>query len=474
MSAFAHSRSTSQDTASSASSYQHMLEHILSYPGTYEIPLRTMYTLNCAPRAQPLPHQLTRTGSPGLSAGPSPTNTQCSWQENQATQQFTSSLMTQISQLPSQPCSLPPAFITSFVRRCFPSELVMVDFPQALTGLDYLKDLETRRRREQVAALHRLGIERDTFGSDADDVTHRFPGVIAWIKLLDQKDRKAEAFYTQLYIALRRWILINELSLLPFNKHNCVAMLNTLYPPVVSSQPTPRLTATILKQQRDGFFRYIQGVERSGPRILDNLMLQGKRDGDENGWMAVRETLEMYLIVANNIISDCQQITDVKYFAPAEESGNRKGRKFDSGVSFNSDSRPSTSDGKGDKSRPLSPTTTRPKTPSTPGKTASALEKIAREFRKMRRSKPEVEEMVHTSYDEQEKPRLKGLRKMRSLGVLGDLRQAHASTLSFNGKRGNSTSVFDVDEMRRQRLLYEAKASISQRIGGQRAEAQEV
>ncbi|KAK5174861.1 hypothetical protein LTR16_011432, partial [Cryomyces antarcticus] len=160
-------------------------------------------------------------------------------------------------------------------------------------------------------------------------------------------------------------------------------------------------------QQRDGFFRYIQGVERSGPRILDNLMLQGKRDGDENGWMAVRETLEMYLIVANNIISDCQQITDVKYFAPAEESGNRKGRKFDSGVSFNSDSRPSTSDGKGDKSRPLSPTTTRPKTPSTPGKTASALEKIAREFRKMRRSKPEVEEMVHTSYDEQEKPRLK-------------------------------------------------------------------
>ena len=40
--------------SSSGSSYQSILDHILVNPGSYEIPLRTMYTLNCAPRAQPM------------------------------------------------------------------------------------------------------------------------------------------------------------------------------------------------------------------------------------------------------------------------------------------------------------------------------------------------------------------------------------------------------------------------------------
>ena len=72
--------------------------------------------------------------------------------------------MQHITQLPSQPSSLPPSFVTSFVRKCFPPELEQVDFPQALSALDYLKDLEVRRRREVVAAFDKLGIAREDLG----------------------------------------------------------------------------------------------------------------------------------------------------------------------------------------------------------------------------------------------------------------------------------------------------------------------
>lgn len=210
MASLQHSRSPSQDTVSArtGSSYNLILDHVLSYPGTYEIPLRTMYTLNCAPRAQPLPQLMAASsGSPVSSQNSSPTSVQFPQQEARlANAQFTSSLMAQISQMPSQPCSLPPSFINSFAHRCFPHVLEQVDFPQALTALDYIKDLEQRRRRELVAALQRLGIERYSLGASADDFSHNFPGLASWIKDVEERERKIEALYTQLYIATRRWV----------------------------------------------------------------------------------------------------------------------------------------------------------------------------------------------------------------------------------------------------------------------------
>ena len=205
-----HSRSSSQETASArtGNSYNLILDHVLSYPGTYEIPLRTMYTLNCAPRAQPLPQLMAASsGSPISSNSSSPTSTQFPQQEARlANAQFTSSLMAQISQMPSQPCSLPPSFINSFARRCFPSVLEQVDFPQALTALDYIKDLEQRRRRELVAALQRLGIERSSLSTTADEFSQNCPAFASWLRDVEERERKTEALYTQLYIATRRWV----------------------------------------------------------------------------------------------------------------------------------------------------------------------------------------------------------------------------------------------------------------------------
>ncbi|KAH0542105.1 hypothetical protein FGG08_003485 [Glutinoglossum americanum] len=405
-----------------------ILDHILSYPGSYEIPLRTMYTLNSSPRAQPPLNYGSRPGSPRFGVPISPSKTsrarsptvlvaapaeQQQAATNAATAQFKSSLMTQISQLPAQPCSLPPSFLTSFVRRCFPAELTLVDFPQALTGLDYLRDLEMRRRKEIAAAMRRLGVDRENHG------THGQPALDDWVKSLEDKERKVEAFYSQCYIGLRRWILINEMSLLPFNKSNCLAMLNTLYPPSHTSQPTPQLTVAILNAQRNGFFRYIQGVEKNGPRILENLVQQGRRPekGEENGWYSVRESVENHLRAANAMIDECSAITDIESLLPVNESEDkrRKGRKVDSGVSFATDDRPST----GSSSTHLKDKSIPPRSPSsmTAGRGGSTLERITREIRRMRERKK-----VEEGHRKDEKPKTKLLKKMKSTNALDDHR----------------------------------------------------
>ncbi|KAK5151233.1 hypothetical protein LTS14_009403 [Recurvomyces mirabilis] len=468
-----HFRTDSSDASShassaSGSSYQLILDHILTYPATYEIPLRTMYTLNCAPRAQPM-HSRTATPS---SAGSSPVVSQNPWHDHQTTQNFTESLMAQISQLPNQPSSLPPSFITSFVRKCFPSDLVCVDFPQALTGLDYLKDLESRRRREVAAAMSRLAIDRTTLEMDGDSLSDRYPGVKQWVTDINEKERKVEALYTQVYVALRRWILVNEMALLPFSKHNCMAMLNTLYPPVTSTQPTSKLTPAVMQAQRQGFFKYILNVEQRGPHILNTLMDQGKLPGEQNGWAAVTRTISMYLQLANSIISECFDISNVHDLSPRTSgeltrSRSRQGRKVDSGVSFHSSgkgSRPNSD------SEPLSPTEPlpRPRTPSG-SRNGTALEKLARGLKTIGRSRTDVTEISEGSLHSPtfpatsvDKPRT--LRKMRSLGSL-------QSSPKLQGSLAKSADApaFDVDAMRMQRMKYEANASAAQKFGSRTA-----
>jgi len=85
--------------------------------------------------------------------------------------------------------------------------LALVDFPQALTGLDYLKDLETKRKRAINLAFTKLNVDKETLGAgSADQVPALSPPVAAWVKSVLDRERKVEALYTQLYIGLRRWV----------------------------------------------------------------------------------------------------------------------------------------------------------------------------------------------------------------------------------------------------------------------------
>ena len=206
---------SSSISSSEGSAFPWILEHLLAYPGTYEIPLRTMYTLNSTPHTQPFLRQNTRPETPSLcssndsnsdSAPASPQFPPEQLAAQSATEHFKSCLMSHISKLPTQPFSLPPSFVTSFVRRCFTADLCQVDFTQALTALDYLKDLESRRTREVKTALQRLGMDKDKTIETREDIKRRFPRVSEWLTSIADKERRVEALYTQVYVGLRRWV----------------------------------------------------------------------------------------------------------------------------------------------------------------------------------------------------------------------------------------------------------------------------
>ena len=214
--------SSSSTSSTEGAAFPWILEHLLAYPSTYEIPLRTMYTLNSAPQAAKQPRQSVQLGTPSLSSSAS--STDCSPaspsfpsdQQHQpivsnATEHFKSCLMTHISRLPSQPFSLPPAFITSFVRRCFTEELSLVDFTQALTALDYLKDLENRRKREFSLVLQRLGLDPRLLEQTRREIS-RNGKISEWVENMQEKERKVEQLYTQVYIGIRRWVIMTSIA----------------------------------------------------------------------------------------------------------------------------------------------------------------------------------------------------------------------------------------------------------------------
>lgn len=189
-----------------------IFDHCLRYPGSYEIPLRTMYALNCNPTRQATPGSRPETAFGHRSTGSNSSKSSLSSQESKLdlAADFKAQLTHQISRLPSQPCSLPPSFITTFLRRCFAPQLEDVDFPQALTALDYLKDLDVRRNREVAAALHRLSLEPKDV-QEKSELRKKYPQVLAWIESVNVKGRKAEALYTQIYIGLRRWVSTRDI-----------------------------------------------------------------------------------------------------------------------------------------------------------------------------------------------------------------------------------------------------------------------
>lgn len=122
---------------------------------------------------------------------------------SKANAHFTSSLMQHLATLPAQPCSLPPSFTTAFVRKCFTLDLTQVDFSQALTGIDYLKDLDTRRKRDFAAVLRRLGLDRNNLASPTP-LTNA--AATEWVNAMSDKEKKVDALYTQLFVGLRRWV----------------------------------------------------------------------------------------------------------------------------------------------------------------------------------------------------------------------------------------------------------------------------
>ncbi|KAJ6166512.1 hypothetical protein N7470_001959 [Penicillium chermesinum] len=421
-----------------------IFDHILRYPGTYEIPLRTMYTLNCNPSKSSGPSR----PETAFSARSSTSTSSSSSEENasiDAALDFRSQLMHQMSRLPSQPCSLPASFLTSFVRRTFASELESVDFPQALTALDYLKDLENRWKKEMTGAYDRLGLTReDVEAPFRSELAIQHPEVMAWHYKITVNAKHLEALYTQIYIGLRRWTLINDMMLDPHNRPNNLAMLNTLFPPTAASSPSPtkQLTPTTLLAQRDGFFRYVKKVDAEGPAVLDHLITQHAPEGHATSWPLVHDVLEKFLVAANEMIEETMMIKEPADLNQAETFQRPKTRKADSGISFGSTATNESATNECaanecaanesvtvaalEKPLPQFPV------PKPQGKAAgSALERLVTEFRRLGPSN-----------------KSKNLKKMKSSSALQSRPGSQHSSAE--------SSFFEIDEQKRRRLIGEA------------------
>lgn len=258
--------------------------------------------------------------------------------------------------------------------------------------------------------------------------------------------------------------LINEMRLEPFSKANSIAMLNTLYPPTTSTPPTRLLTPAILQAQRQAFFRYITAVEKNGKSVLQNIERQGMRPNDDNGWPSVRDVVEKYLRTANAVIDEYLQVTGPEYFTSTSEESRRTERRADSGVSFASGDRPSTSGSASSRNKPSTPYTDKPlpaspmlslsprsaTVPPIPKKTRSKLEKIMGNFR----SRNDVKEIAGN----ENRDRTHTLKKMKSTSSIGGARSKHARSGSWENK------PFEIDDAKRQRLIQEAQKEKENRI----------
>jgi hypothetical protein len=192
---------------SDGSAMPYILEHYMMNPTSYEIPLRSLYALNC----QTLPLMAGSQIKESSFANPPMQNSTLPLAD--AASQFKAQLISHISKGPHQ-YNLPVGFTMSFVRRVFAENLEHVDFPQALTALDYLNNLESRRKKEVIAAFGSLDVEWSLSPSKTirvsevhkQDMREKYPGVVRWIESIEAKERDAVSIYKEMCLSLRRWV----------------------------------------------------------------------------------------------------------------------------------------------------------------------------------------------------------------------------------------------------------------------------
>lgn len=190
-----------------------IFDHCLRYADNYEISLRAAYELNCHPSKSTMaPSFIPRSPSifsrnSVLSKNSRNSKSSFDAPSYDTNAEFRACLSKTVAELSSQPCSLPPSFIINFVRRCFCLDLSDVDFAQALTALDYLRDLQGRWKKEIDAAFNRLNItSQDASDPQHSEVARKFPNVMVWYKDISNKARMIDFLYTQVYVGLRRWV----------------------------------------------------------------------------------------------------------------------------------------------------------------------------------------------------------------------------------------------------------------------------
>ena len=96
--------------------------------------------------------------------------------------------------------------------------------------------------------------------------------------------------------------MVYELKQTPFYKPQVLAMLNTLFPPIVKELPNDRIQPKVLHQYRSSFYRYMTAVEANGPSVMDAFERKLQMDGNRHSWKATWENLRSYTELAESMM----------------------------------------------------------------------------------------------------------------------------------------------------------------------------
>jgi hypothetical protein len=199
----------------------------------------------------------------------------------------------------------------------------------------------------------------------------------------------------------------------------------------------------MLQEYRVSMVQTIQDFERRGKVALDRILLKDKRHGDHNAWPVVHGHIESYLSVANEMIDQCSDINRDHAVDESMLERTKKGRKVDSGISFLSSGRPSTSSSNGSSKMPGLPSPVDKPVYSGP----TTLERIAKEIRKMKSRADLGGDVKEISKPQQSKP----LKKMKSSGFLRSRGKKPAPEPEDEADR------FDAEAFKKARMEYEAR-----------------
>ncbi|CCG81838.1 Putative uncharacterized protein [Taphrina deformans PYCC 5710] len=151
-------------------------------------------------------------------------------------------LLSLVCEEPSQPSTVPPYLLVAGCRAIFTPQFKDVFFEEALSALEQLNHLE-KIREKYVRALRSSHVQNGKNTS------------------VDKIDRETSRMHDFTWIALRRWILINEIRTEPFTPMNCLATINVLYAKSPYDDATKERTAAMTLLQKVKQFVKIHGGE---------------------------------------------------------------------------------------------------------------------------------------------------------------------------------------------------------------------
>lgn len=224
---------------------------------------------------------------------------------------------------------LPPDFVRKMIlSSIFRSDYKDIDFRQALTGLDYLRDLEETRRCCLRETATRLGITVDNWR----DVLAVNVVALEWVEEVLRNETVVEAYYARIYVNIRIWVsklwttrfrstdklqtMVHELNQPSFYKPNVLAMLNTLFPPSIEELPNSRIPASVLHKHRASLYHYMLAVESGKHQPLNAFVAKHLRIGTSYSWPETRLQLEKYTELADSMIRQARSVHGVEYFQP--------------------------------------------------------------------------------------------------------------------------------------------------------------